>query len=82
MTKVYILTQGDDHVLWGVLSTLQLAMKAMFNLVRGGRYAFDCQDEDSVSWAYWWIDTETGEVIKYNIEEVTVDDPDLYAEGI
>lgn len=78
MDWVYVLTQGDDHVLWGVLSNKDVATRAMIKQVDHCRYTLDCVEEDSVSETWWWVSEETGELVKWTIERVTLDDPDLF----
>ena len=78
MNWVYVLMKGDDHVLYGVLSDKDLATHAMIKQVDHCRYTLDCVEEDSISESWWWVSEETGELVRWTIERVNLDSPDLF----
>lgn len=73
MTNIYLMHENGD--LTGAFSTLEIAFSCMFNTFANEGYTLDSWDRDSVSWSFWWLDNDTGEICAITIEQMEVDDP-------
>lgn len=71
MTTIYLM--HENECLIGAFSTGEIALACMFNTFAG--YTLDSWDRDSVSWLFWWMDNDTGDIRKITIERMEVDDP-------
>lgn len=73
MTNIYLMHENGD--LTGAFSTLEIAFSCMFNTFAGENYTLDSWDRDSVSWLFWWMDIDSGNIKHIAIERMEVDDP-------